>query len=397
MQNIVIDKPYTPVPPHRGRIWPRILMHYVPRVLRKQYGVVRVECVHADRLKESIQAGHGIILAPNHCRDEDPLVLAILSRAVGSPFFIMASAHLFMQPGLRAFLLQKAGAFSVYREGIDRAAVNTAIEILETAERPLVIFPEGFIARTNDRLNELMEGTAMIARSAAKKRAKMEPAKNVVAHPLAIRYKFHGDINVVATEILDEIEARLSWRPNKNLPLLERIYKVGSALLTLKELECIGQPQTGEIGARLANLINAILNPLEDEWADGQHDLSVNARVKRLRSAILPDMVKNEIDETERQRRWRQLADVYLANQLFHYPPDYVKSNPTPERILETLERFEEDLTDRIRVHGPISATITVGNAIQVSPTREARGTSDPLLQQIDSQLREMLGLAEQS
>jgi N-acetylglutamate synthase-like GNAT family acetyltransferase len=88
------------------------------------------------------------------------------------------------------------------------------------------------------------------------------------------------------------------------------------------------------------------------------------------------------------------LADVYLAQQLFHYPPDYVKSNPTPERILETVERFEEDLTDKIRVHGPISATVTVGTAIAVNPTREGRGSGDPLLQQIESQLREMLGLA---
>jgi hypothetical protein len=322
-------------------------------------------------------------------------VLARLSRAVGSPFFMMASAHLFMQEKLQAFLLSRAGAFSVYREGIDRAALNTAVEILETAQRPLVVFPEGFIARTNDRLNELMEGAALIARSAAKKRAKLQPPKQVVAHPIAIRYKFHGDIDLAAADVLDEIEARLSWRPNKDLPLLDRIYKVGTALLTLKELEVLGHPQSGDVATRLENLTNAILSPLEDEWADGKHDESVNARVKRLRSAILPDMVKGEIDEAERQRRWKQLADVYLAQQLFHYPPDYVKSNPTPERILETVERFEEDLTDKVRVHGPITATLTVGTAIMVNPTREGRGGGgDPLLQQIESQLREMLGLA---
>jgi 1-acyl-sn-glycerol-3-phosphate acyltransferase len=396
MINLVVDKPYVPVPPHRGWIWPRLLQLYVPRLLRKAYGVEKVQCVSAERLRASIDGGHGVIVAPNHCRDEDPMVLGILSRCVGKPFFMMASAHLFAQTKMKTFVLRRAGAFSIYREGIDRAALNTAIEILETAQRPLVIFPEGFIARTNDRLNELMEGTAMIARSAAKKRAKLSPAGKVVVHPVAIRYRFHGDINAVATELLNEIESRLSWRPNKGMPLYERIIKAGTALLTLKELQIFGQPQDGDMFSRLQKLTDAILSPLEDEWVGSKHDGSVNARVKRLRSAILPDLVKGDIDETERERRWKQLADVYLAMQLFHYPSDYVKSNPTPERILETLERFEEDLTDKIRVHGPISATITVGEAIEVKSEREGRGAGDPLLQQIEQQLKQMLGLTTQ-
>jgi hypothetical protein len=104
-------------------------------------------------------------------------------------------------------------------------------------------------------------------------------------------------------------------------------------------------------------------------------------------------MIKGEIDEPERERRWKQLADVYLANQLAHYPPEYVASNPTPHRILETVERFEEDLTDRIRVHGAMHVTITVGEAIEVSPAREGRGGDDPLLTQIETQLKKMLGI----
>src|SRR5947208_2450571 len=82
-------------------------------------------------------------------------------------------------------------------------------------------------------------------------------------------------------------------------------------------------PQTGSLEQRLSNLIDAVLNPLEDEWVQKQHDGSVNSRVKRLRTAILPEMIKNDIEEPERQRRWKQLADVYVANQLHHYPPDY--------------------------------------------------------------------------
>jgi len=393
MQNIVIDKPYVPVPPHRGRIWPTILSLYSPRLLRKKYGVMRVECVNAQRLGQSIAAGHGILLTPNHCRDEDPLLMGILSRAVRSPFFVMASWHVFMQDRVQTFLLRRAGAFSIYREGIDRTALNTAVEILERAERPLVIFPEGHVSRTNDRLNELLDGTAMIARSAAKKRAKLQPPRKVVVHPVAIRYRFQGDVEPAITAVLDEIETRLTWRKQKQLALVDRIYKTGGALLTLKELEYLGEARGGQVGPRLAGLIDAILAPLEQKWLGAKQEDAVPSRVKRLRSAILPDMTKDQVDETERQRRWKQLADLYLAQQLFHYPPDYMSTNPTPERLLETVERFEEDLTDRVRVHGPIHATITVGEAIEASPAREGRGGDDPLMDQIAAQLRQMLGL----
>ncbi len=136
MQNIVIDKPYKPVPPYRGRIWPRLLTMYVPHLLSKKYGITSVECVNAHLLKHSIDAGHGILLTPNHSRDEDPFVMGALSREVHSPFFILASWHLFMQDRLKTFMLRRAGAFSIYREGIDRTAVNTSIEILETGRSP---------------------------------------------------------------------------------------------------------------------------------------------------------------------------------------------------------------------------------------------------------------------
>ncbi|HZK82452.1 MAG TPA: 1-acyl-sn-glycerol-3-phosphate acyltransferase [Humisphaera sp.] len=393
MQNIVIDKPYVPVPPHQGRIWPALLAFYLPRLLRRKYGVVSVACDGAERLSQSIAAGHGILLAPNHCRDEDPLVMGILAKKVGSPVFIMASWHLFQQDAMQTFILRRAGAFSIYREGIDRAAVNTAVDILERAARPLVIFPEGHISRTNDRLNELMDGTALIARTAAKRRAKLEPPKKVVVHPIAIRYRFLGKIESAVTTVLDEIEARLSWRKQSQLAMLERIYKTGGALLALKELEYLGEARNGDVGPRLANLINAILVPLEEQWLHKKQDDDVFARVKRLRTAILPDMTADHIDDAERDRRWKQLADLYLVQQLCHYPPDYVQSDPTAERLLETVERFEEDLTDRVRLHGPIHAKIMVGEAIEVPAVREGRGEDDPLMKQIESQLRHMLKL----
>src|SRR5205807_7240117 len=122
-------------------------------------------------------------------------------------------------------------------EGVDREALRAATAILVAARRPLVIFAEGVVSRTNDRLNALQEGVAFIARSAAKIRAKAGLPGKVVVHPVFLRYFFEGDLTAAIIPVLEEIERRLSWRPQRQLPLYERICKVGEGLLSVKEIE----------------------------------------------------------------------------------------------------------------------------------------------------------------
>jgi 1-acyl-sn-glycerol-3-phosphate acyltransferase len=372
-----------------------VLNLYLPRYLRKSFGVTNVQFTGVEKLRASIAAGHGILITPNHCRNEDPFILAPLARAAGTPFFVVASAHLFMGNKLQAFLLRRAGAFSIYREGMDKQAVQTCIEIIETAERPLVIFPEGHISRTNDRLTPMLEGTSLIARQAAKKRAKDN--KKVVVHPVATRYSFSFDIESAAAKMLDQIETRLTWRPSRGLPIHERVRKVGAGLLALKELQYLDHTQTGSIAERIVKLIDAILAPLEAEWTNNNRDGHPVARVKRLRAAILPDMIKGDLPAEETARRWRLLEDADLAQQLYHYPPDYITDGSPQARIIETVERFEEDLTGKVTVHGPVEAHVTVGDAIEVSASRESRGEADPLMSAIETQLRAMLGISSPS
>ena len=392
MQNIIIDKPYVFVPPHRGTWWMRLLRRRLPSRLRKNYGLETVQCRGVEKLLASQAAGHGIVLAPNHCRPYDPETINEMCRQFGLLPYFMASWHLFMQSWLQTFIIRRLGGFSIYREGMDRAALNLAIEILEKAERPLVIFPEGVVTRTNDRLNPLHEGIVFMARSAAKKRAKATPPGQVVVHPVALRYRYDGDVRQTVEPVLTEIEARLAWRPQKQLSLEERIAKVGVGLLALKEIEFLGQAQTGTTGERIARLIDHLLVPLEKEWLKGEREAHTVARVLKLRIAVLPDMVQSDLPEEERERRWAQLADMYLAQQLSCYPPDYLAAAPTPERLLETVERYEEDLTDDCRPY-PLHVNVTVGDAIVVSPARE-RGAEDPVVAGIERQLETMLGIS---
>ncbi len=397
MQNVVITKPYRFVPPVRGKFWWRVLRPVLPLYLRRTAGITSVQCHGVERLRASLEAGHGVMLTPNHCRPCDPFVLGALSNAVGCPFYIVASWHVFMQNRLQRFLLPRLGVFSIYREGSDREALKMAMQVTAEAKRPLVIFPEGVVSRHNDKLNHLMEGTALMARGAARQRAAEDPPGKVVVHPVAIRYFFDGDIQQTAPAVLRDIEHRLTWRPHDHLPLKDRIAKIGSALLALKEIEYLGAPQPGTIPERLQALIDRLLVPLEQEWVKGRREKEIVARVKLLRIAIVPEMAGGTLGEAEVQRRWRYLADMYLAQQLSCYPPDYLSADPTPERYLETIERFEEDITDNVRPHAPMRASVMVGEAIEVLAERARGPEGDPLMSGIRERLERMLAASARS
>ncbi len=391
MQNIVIAKSYRFVPPRFSPFWAWLVQWYLPAFLRKSFGITSWNCVGVERLAASLNAGCGVLLAFNHCRPCDPMILGLLSREIARPFHVMASWHLFMQNRAQSFLLPRLGGFSVYREGLDRESLKCATRILAEARFPLVIFPEGFVTRNNDRLMNLMDGVAFLARAAARQRAASPRPGKVVLHPVFVRYFFEGDLAGAIAPVLRDIEARLSWQPQSHLPLCDRIVKVGHALLALKEMEYFGATQSGAVRERLAHLLDHLLQPLEREWTGGRREPDPMTRIKRLRAAILPDMVHGELSEEESARRWRQLADLYLAQQLHCYSGDYLAGAPTPERLLETVERYEEDLTDSARPHPPIHAVISVGQAIEATPTRDRSADSDPIANELRRQLEGML------
>ena len=393
MQNIIIEEPYAFVTPVYSRWWPKLIRLYVPRHIRKTYGVHSVETRGAERLKATLEAGHSVLLAPNHSRMSDPLTFGDLSRATGRDMHAMASWHLFKQGWLNRFMLRRVGAFSILREGVDRQALNMGIDILVQGQRPLIVFAEGAISRHNDELMPMMDGVAFVARTAAKRREKTPGAGGVVVHPVAIRYFYRGNIEAAVTPVLEEIESHFSWFPQQDKSLIHRIRQIGQALLSLKEIEYFGWARTGDFYERVDNLVEGVLTKLEKQWKIVEPGEGVVARVKNLRGAILPYLLGGAATTAEKLEMRKQLAACYYVQQMSHYPRNYVRQSEKniPEHILETVERFEEDFTDHVRVHGPLHAVVQVGEAIPVASRRDRGAAVDPLMEGIRTQLTAML------
>lgn len=392
--SVLIEKPYRFVPPHHGTGWPAMIqrLRLVDLYLRKKEGVVQWQCRHLDRLRDSVQRGHGVLLAPNHCRYADPLVLGWPARELNIHLHAMASWHLFNTGWFDAFAIRKMGAFSVWREGLDRQSIETAIAILADAKRPLIIFPEGTTNRTNDALQPLLDGVTFIARAAARRRQKHDGG-SVVIHPVAIKYLFLGDIHRWADAALAKLEQRLGWKSPTDVPLLERLDRVGKAMLTIKEIECFARAGSGSMSERRDALIEHLLQPVERQYSGTDASLPVLHRVRALRSRLLPDVLDPALDATARELRRRQIADVDLAQHLACYVTGYLSNPPvTDTRLLETLQRMQENFLGTVDSAWPLKAVIEFGEAIAVPVDRAPRGVTDPLLEQIQQQLQTMLG-----
>ena len=394
MQDIIIEKPYKFVPPHTGNWIPSAIqkLRVVDRYLAKHEGVVSHEIRGIDHLKESLRQKKGILLAPNHCRYADPLAMGWVAREIDTHVYAMASWHLFNQSRLQAWAIRMMGGFSVYREGLDRQSLDTAIDVLVKANRPLVVFPEGTVFRTNDVLQPLLDGVAFLARTAARRRAK-DGGGDVVIHPVAIKYLFHGKLKASVEPVISSIEQRLTWAKSEDQPLTDRVRRIANALLTLKELEHFGEAQDGTVGERQKRLIDHLLGPLEVEWCGSVQRGNLIPRIKQLRTKMVPNLTTGEISTAQRDKIWRQLASIYLAQQIGSYPNEYFQQPTTVTRVLETVERLEEDLTDRVRVHSPLHAVIQIDEAITIGTDKAPKDAEDPIMIQLRCRLQAMLDL----
>lgn len=368
MQPMVTDEPYQFVPPVRGRAWPSILKYIVPWFVNRTYGVTDVEFRGLEHLQASIDAGRGILVAPNHCRPADPMVIGLQSRTTGRFMYAMATWNLFREGAFQRFMIRRLGAFSVYREGIDRASMKEAIADLAEGDRMLLLFPEGIVARTNDRVLPLLEGTGFIAGQAAKKRE-----GPIAVHPAAIRYFFTGDdaaLRASAIPIIERLEQRFVMHTNTNLSLYERIARIDAMLVTAKEVEHFGAPESGCIAQRRAALVERLLGPLEKKWNGGRTEGRLALRVKLLRTNILADMTAGKVDAEEKRLRWQDLARVYDAQRISNHPPGYCTPEAPRERVLETIERLEEDAYDKASTHRPWKAVIQFAPAVEITAAR---------------------------
>jgi hypothetical protein len=331
-----------------------------------------------------------------------------VSRRAHRPFYFMAAWQIFRPHwGLDGWCLQRMGAFSVDREGCDRRAVKQAVELLTTGQR-LVVFPEGEVYRLNERLTPLLEGVAFMALTAQRDLSKGEAgpgegstaAARVWIVPAAIRYRYVEDVRPRLIEAIKQIEARMLLNPPHGAALHERVLRVGELALTIKEKEKLGHSRenAGDLPGRVAHLIEELLRRHETEHLKKSPSAeTVPLRVKALRRQLLENWMNDQADPDARRKAREALDDVQLVLQLYSYPGDYVAEKPSIERMAETVEKFEEDLTGFARPKGKRRAFVRFGDPIDLraaAATGRARMVASDVTDRLEESIKSLMAAA---
>jgi hypothetical protein len=289
------------------------------------------------------------------------------------------------------WVMQKNGCFSVNREGIDTESFKVANDILQNRKEPLVIFPEGDIYHTNDHVTPFREGAAAIAISAA--RRSKRPLSII---PVAIKAKYLEDPLPGVLPTLTKLEQRLLWNPSTTMPVVDRIVRVASAALGLKEFEILGLVQSGELPERIKKFLRTILENYEASLGIKNIGHLPSDRIAEIRRRAIA-VTKSGPLSIEQERELQQTLDrMFLATQLYSYPGKYLVTNPTPERIAETVDKLEEDLLGVTypTVRGNRKVIVDFGDPVPVSSSKgntpSPAELSDSLRLQVQSLLDQL-------
>jgi 1-acyl-sn-glycerol-3-phosphate acyltransferase len=386
--------PYQFDPPRLSRFWVWATRPSRRTMLQRDHKVMELDISGIDHLLPLLERGDGVLIAPNHSDYADALVMFALGDRIHRPFCYMAAYQIFAgSAGLRHWLFPRIGAFPVDREGADLKAFKAGVDVLVRAENPLVIFPEGEIYCLADRLTPLREGAAAVAISAAKKKA--EAGKTVWVVPTAIKYRFldEHDPTPALSSLMSDLEARYTWWPRTEMPLVDRIYHYAEATLGLMEFNQLGTCRPGPLRERLAYLRDQILSEMEDRRAGKRRSDPVPVRVKEQRKLCLDLLAKPETSPEEAACLRRDLHNLFLVVQLFSYPGDYIRERPTLERVAEILTKLEEDALghQESTPRGPRRAVMRLGEPIDVGKYLASAGKPRTAIPALTGELEERI------
>ncbi|MBT3377784.1 MAG: 1-acyl-sn-glycerol-3-phosphate acyltransferase [Lentisphaerae bacterium] len=365
------ELPYRFSPPKYSRFWAPLIYglsdsFYLRRRHRVDEVTVKGGGEQAIRLAEG---GDSLIFAPNHSDHGDAHVLLHLARKYGVPIHFMAAREVFLaNHGFNGRVLQRAGVFSIDREGSDLRSIKEAMRIVYEGEYPLVMFPEGEIFHLNEQLTPLNEGVATIMLRTAKRLQKEGLERTAAIVPTAMRYTYIDDISPLFGPAMDRLEAFLHWKPQVDLPIVDRIYKFGDGLLGLKEQEFLGRRLEGDLLERLTRFRELIVEDAENRHSGAVGEGVHPERVRRLRGKIRSELLADDGPEPARRiLLHRDLDRLHFAVQLYSYPGTYLRDKPSVDRIAETILKFEEDVfgatvpKGRRRVEVTFCAPISMG------------------------------------
>jgi hypothetical protein len=260
---------------------------------------------------------------------------------------------------------------------------------------PLVIYPEGEIYHHHERLDPLHEGVASILLKAA---GRLPDGKGAWLVPVGIRFRHDPSVEATFPDRLSRLEDRIGWTPRPSMAVDERIIRLGTGILGLKEVEFLGEAGQGALQERLTRLCESLLAEVEERRGSDPKSVTAPERVRAQRYRIRRRLLdaNKPPGGKERLELLDDLDRVFTALQAHSYIGDYLLADPTLDRQAETMMKLEEDLFDFPKYPSPRVAKVTASEPIDVSGMLASgelskKGGSGPLTALLETRLNSVL------
>lgn len=180
--------------------------------------------------------------------------------------------------------------------------------------------------------------------------------------------------------------------------MVERIYKFGEAVLSLKEKEFLNRSLQGTLDERLTEFRETLIQEEELTYlgkvTEGEHPSRIRMVRGRIRSILLDE--KKPPDEEALRKCHRTLDRLYMAIQLYSYPGQYLDDKPSMDRIAETIHKFEEDAFEKNEIYGQRIVEVTFCEPIDLSLAMDAyekdsKATVHDITSQIETAIKSVL------
>ncbi len=328
-----------------------------------------------DALQEALRSGDRLLFVINHPSHSDPQALSEIQRRLGVHSCFMAAYDVFLRSRFNAWAMTRTGNFSVDREGSDRKAMATAIQVLARGDRALNIFPEGNVYLTNDRLTPFLDGAAFIALKA--QAAADGGAVKII--PVSLKFTHLTTPREAITDRMLKLGADSGYRfpPDSTEDPLSAVLGLGRHILAgylekhdLADHVPSDDPSLYAVLEKFAtSLVARVEAGLEITSPEG---IPLVTRIAKVRAKI--HQIRTDADARPHPE-FDGLADrAILALRIHGYLTPYLTEKPTIDRYDETVERIAEDFYSRhMSRTGPRRVTARIGVPIDVREYAEMK------------------------
>ncbi len=367
------------LPPKNNRAVEGLIKLILPWVFDDLLKGLKVRCAKEDLEKLRQYRGERMLLLPNHPTGEDPYVLFEISRRLNESFNYVAAREIFdFEWGLRGWILQHCGSYSIIRGKADRESFKMTKELLVQGLRRLAIFIEGEVSNENDTIIPFEAGVIQLAFRAQEELARRhgEAFPPIYVAPVALKYYFHKGVEKAIAHSLHSLEDEVGIY-KKAPETYDRILAIGNRILTVheKQMNLSIEPEMS-LGDRIRQVKNRLLKKMELflEITPSPEESYLN-RVRAIRNQMdqliyaynPPEKFSNY--EARMLEHLRKTFDEFYdeLERLVNFmtlDEGYLRDNWTNERFIELLRRLEKEVFGSPRIQYPRTCVVKVGEVI---------------------------------